>query len=102
MVVKLGLDGLKSMTKESTDSKRKKKAKYSKAMKMIIILVLSQRLSSMTSQHISAEPRSPVGSASDTRARYPGSDTLSGHILSFLFPLIKRRAVVSYWRKYVH
>ena len=26
----------------------------------------------------------------------------SGNILSFLLPLFSRRAVVSYWRKYVH
>ena len=26
----------------------------------------------------------------------------SGNILSFLLPLLSRRAVVSYWRKYVH
>ena len=29
-------------------------------------------------------------------------DTRSGNILSFLLPLFSRRAVVSYWRKYVH
>ena len=40
------------------------------------------------------------GSASDSRARGPGFDTRSGHILS---PSAgSRRAVVSYWRKYVH
>ena len=32
----------------------------------------------------------------------PGFDTRSGNILSFLLPLFQRRAVVSYWRKYVH
>ena len=32
----------------------------------------------------------------------PGFDTGSGNILSFLLPLFARRAVVSYWRKYVH
>ena len=31
-----------------------------------------------------------------------GFDTRSGNILSFLLPLFSRRAVVSYWRKYVH
>ena len=31
-----------------------------------------------------------------------GFDTRSGNILSFLLPLFLRRAVVSYWRKYVH
>ena len=35
-------------------------------------------------------------------ARGPGFDTRSGNILSFLLPLFSRRAVVSYWRKYVH
>ena len=34
-------------------------------------------------------PRSTVGSASDSRARGPGFDTRSGHILSFLLPLIQ-------------
>ena len=32
----------------------------------------------------------------------PGFDTRSGNILSYLLPLFSRRAVVSYWRKYVH
>ena len=32
----------------------------------------------------------------------PGFDTRSGNILSFLLPLFQERAVVSYWRKYVH
>ena len=36
-----------------------------------------------------AEPRSAVGSASDSRARGPGFDTRSGHILSFLLPLVQ-------------
>ena len=36
-----------------------------------------------------AGPRSAVGSASDSRARGPGFDTRSGHILSFLLPLIQ-------------
>ena len=36
-----------------------------------------------------------------TRKSDPGFDTRSGHILSFLLPLI-RGAVVSYWRKYEH
>ena len=34
-------------------------------------------------------PRSAVGSASDSRAGVPGFDTWSGHILSFLLPLIE-------------
>ena len=33
--------------------------------------------------------RSAVGSASDSRARGPGFDTRSGHILSFFLPLIQ-------------
>ena len=36
-----------------------------------------------------AGPRSAVSSASDTRVRGPGFDTRSGHILSFLLPLIQ-------------
>ena len=36
-----------------------------------------------------AGPRSAVGSASDSRARGPGFDIRSGHILSFLLPLIQ-------------
>ena len=36
-----------------------------------------------------AGPHSAVGSASDSRARGPGFDTRSGHILSFLLPLIQ-------------
>ena len=38
-----------------------------------------------------AGPRSSVGSASDSRARGPGFDTRSGHILLFLLPLIQER-----------
>ena len=34
--------------------------------------------------------------------RGPGFVTRSGNILSFLLPLFSRRAVVSYWQKYVH
>ena len=41
--------------------------------------------------------RSTVGSLSDSRARGPGFDTWSGHILA----ADSRRAVVSYWQKYV-
>ena len=37
----------------------------------------------------SAWPRSAVGSASDSTARIHGFDTRSGHILSFLLPLIQ-------------
>ena len=36
-----------------------------------------------------AGPRRAVGSASDSRGRGPGFDTQSGHILSFLLPLIQ-------------
>ena len=49
-----------------------------------------------------AGPRSTIGRASDSQVRGPGFDTQSGNILSFLLPLLSRRAVVSYWRKYVH
>ena len=41
----------------------------------------------------SAGPRSAVGSASDSRTRGPGFDTGSGHILSFLLPLIQEGQV---------
>ena len=37
----------------------------------------------------SARPRGAVGSASDLRARGPGFDTRSGHILSFALLLIQ-------------
>ena len=36
-----------------------------------------------------AGPRSAVDSASDSRARGPGFDTRSGHILSFLLRLVQ-------------
>ena len=36
-----------------------------------------------------ARPRNAVGRASDSRARGPGFDTWSDHILSFLLPLIQ-------------
>ena len=36
-----------------------------------------------------AGPRSAVGRASDSYVRGPGFDTRSGHILSFLLPLIQ-------------
>ena len=36
-----------------------------------------------------AGPRSVVGSASGSRARGPGLDTRSGHLLLFLLPLIQ-------------
>ena len=36
-----------------------------------------------------AGPRCAVGSASESRAKGPGFDTESGHILSFLLPLIQ-------------
>ena len=48
-----------------------------------------------------AGPRSAIGRAPDSYVRGPGFDTRSGNILSFLLPLFSRRAVVSYWRKYV-
>ena len=40
-------------------------------------------------QFLIAGPRSAVGSASDSLARGTGFDTRSGHILSFLLPLIQ-------------
>ena len=39
--------------------------------------------------HVIARPRSAVVSATDSKVRGPGFDTLSGHILSFLLPLIQ-------------
>ena len=36
-----------------------------------------------------AGPRSAVGRTPDSLVRGPGFDTLSGHILSFLLPLIQ-------------
>ena len=36
-----------------------------------------------------ARPRSAIGRAPDSLVRGPGSDTRSGHILSFLLPLIQ-------------
>ena len=42
-------------------------------------------------------PRGAVGSASDSRARGPGFDSRSGHIRSFVLPLIQEG-----WRNYVH
>ena len=36
-----------------------------------------------------AGSRSAVGRTSDSRARGPGFDTRSGHILSYLLPLIQ-------------
>ena len=47
-------------------------------------------------------PRGAIGRAPDLYVRGPGFDTRSGNILSFLLPLFSKRAVVSYWRKYVH
>ena len=45
--------------------------------------------------------RSAVGSASDSRARSPGFVTRSSHVL--VTPSSdSRRAIVRYWRKYVH
>ena len=49
-------------------------------------------LSSITSLFfsLSAGPRSAVGRAPDSYVRGPGFDTQSGHILSFLLPLIQK------------
>ena len=38
-----------------------------------------------------AGPRSAVGSASDSKARGPGFDTRSDHLISFLLPLIQEQ-----------
>ena len=46
-------------------------------------------------------PCSAVGSAPDSRARSPEFDTRSGHILSFLLPLIQEEEL-SVTGKYVH
>ena len=48
-----------------------------------------------------AVQRSAIGREPDSKVRGPGFDTRSGNILSFLLPLFSRRAVVSYWQKYV-
>ena len=48
-----------------------------------------------------AGPHSAVRSGSDSIARGPKFDTQYGH-LTFVSPAHSRRAVVSYWRKYVH
>ena len=43
----------------------------------------------LQSADIRAGPRSAVGRAPDTKVRGPGFDSRSGHILSFLLPLIQ-------------
>ena len=48
-----------------------------------------------------AGPRSAIGRAPDVEVRGPGFDTRSGNILSSS-SAFSRRAVVSYWWKYVH
>ena len=45
---------------------------------------------------------SAVGSMSYSRVRGPGFDTLSGHILSFLLPLIQEGQLLVTGEKYVH
>ena len=61
---------------------------------------------SIVCQHCqTAGPRSAVGRASDSRARGPGFDSRSCHILSFIFPLIQEgylsvtgyRMCIKYW-----
>ena len=42
-----------------------------------------------------AEPRSAVGRAPDSYVRGPGFDTWSGHILSFLLPLIEEERLLA-------
>ena len=44
---------------------------------------------SIAKNNFVARPGSPVGKASDSRARGPGFDTRSGHKLSFLLLLIQ-------------
>ena len=46
---------------------------------------------------VRARLHSTVGRASDSRARGPGFDTQSGHILCISPSTDSRRAVVSYW-----
>ena len=67
----------------------------------------SSRFSFSFTEHnsitIRAGPRSAIGRAPDSLVRGPGFDTRSGSqhtvVSSSAF---SRRAVVSYWRKYVH
>ena len=47
-------------------------------------------------------PRSAVDNASDSRARGPGFDTRSGHILSFHHPLIQDWQLSVTGERYVH
>ena len=54
--------------------------------------LLKERICSRRShspEHLLAGPRSAVGRAPDSQVRGPGFDTWSGHILSFLLPLIQ-------------
>ena len=57
--------------------------------------------SHVSSTWIIAGPRGAVGSVSDSRARGPRFDSQSGHIFSFLLPLIQE-GHISCCRKYVH
>ena len=50
--------------------------------------------------YLKAGPRCAVDSASDSRARGPGFDTRSGHILSFLPPLVQEGTGESMGTKY--
>ena len=45
----------------------------------------------LRSHRLDTGPRGVVGSVSDPRAKGSGFDTRSGHILSFLLPLIQER-----------
>ena len=50
-----------------------------------------------------ARPRSAIGGHLTRKSGGPGFDTQSGNIRTFVSPsAFSRRAVVSYWRKYVH
>ena len=61
--------------------------KYLSMMSMFFVFTRSLRKSGYILRDRYANP----GSASDSRARGPGFDTRSGHILSFLLPLFQER-----------
>ena len=50
---------------------------------------ISENIVILTCMDSVAGPRSAVGRAPDSYVRCPGFDTRSGHILSFLLPLIQ-------------
>ena len=66
-----------------------KTVKWSKVINLLCSLcacIIGRRLI-----HKSAGPRGAVGRAPDSYVRGPGFDIRSGHILSFLLPLIQER-----------